>query len=142
MTTKNVSEIFEEFEQRSTKADRLAVLRFNENFALRSILKGAFDPNVEFFTDKVPDYKPSDLPTGLGYSNLSQELNRVYLLEKNNPKTPPTLTSKRREEIMIQMFESLEAKEAKILEGMITKKLKVKGLNYALVKEAFPNLLP
>jgi hypothetical protein len=40
------------------------------------------------------------------------------------------------------MLESMEAREAKIFEQMLSKKLKVKGLTYGLVKEAFPEILP
>lgn len=139
---KNISEIFEEFEQRKTKEDRLAVLRYNANWALRSTLKGVFDPNVQFTITEVPQYTPSLDPIGLSATSLHQELGRFYIFEKNNPKVSPSLTEKRKKEILIQMLEALEAKEAKVLEGILTKKLKVKGLTYEIVKEAFPDLVP
>lgn len=139
---KAIYEILEEVEQRKTKEDKLAVLRYNTNWALRSVLKGVFDPNVQFTVKEIPAYKPSDDPPGLSQTSLHQELGRMYIFEVNNPKTSPTLTEQRKKEILIQMLESLEAKEAKVLEGVLTKKLKVKGLTYDLVKEAFPDLVP
>lgn len=142
MTTKAIYEIFEEIENAGSKEDRLRILRNNTSWALRSTLKGAFDPNVRFVFDKMPDYTPSLDPPGLSQTSLHQELTRCYLFEVGNPKVVPTLTEKRKREILLQMLEALEAKEAKVLEGILTKKLKVKGLNYALVKEAFPDLLP
>jgi hypothetical protein len=138
---KAIYEIFEEFEQRKTKEDRLAVLRYNSNWTLKSVLKGAFDPNVQFDVE-IPAYKPSDDPPGLSPTSLSQELDRAYIFEKNNPKVAPGLTKERKTQILIQMLEALESKEAKVLEGVLTKKLKVKGLTYDLVKEAFPDILP
>lgn len=139
---KAIYEIFEEVENAGSKEERLFILRKNANWALRSTLKGAFDPNVKFVFDKMPDYTPSLDPPGLSHTSLHQELMRAYLFEVGNPQVSPTLTHQRKTEILIQMLETLEAKEAKVLEGILTKKLKVKGLNYALVKEAFPDLLP
>lgn len=142
MTTKAIYEIFDEIENAKTKDEKLRILVNNSSWALRSTLKGIFDPNVKFVFDKIPDYTPSLDPVGLSPTSLHQELTRAYLFEVGNPNVAPTLTMKRRTEILIQMLEALEAKEAKVLESILMKKTKVKGLNYALVKEAFPFLLP
>ena len=139
--TKLLHEVFSEFEQRKTKQDRLAVLRFNQTYALKNVLKGAFDPNVQFSIE-VPEYKKQYSPVGLGYSTIHQELGRAYLFEENNPRVPPTLTPERKKQLLIQVLEALEDKEAEIFANMIRKNLKVKGLTYDLVKEAFPDLLP
>jgi hypothetical protein len=142
MTTKSIYEIFEEVEKAPTKKEKIEVLRKNRNYALRSVLKGSFDPNVEFVIERVPYYNPSDSPPGLGYTGLHQEIDRVYLFEKNNPKVDPNLSQDRKEKILIQMLEAMEKREAEILMNMLLKKQKVKGLTYNLVKEAFPDILP
>lgn len=139
---KNIYEIFDEFEQRTKKSDKIAVLKFNQNYALKNILKGNFDPNVQFIFDKPVEYKPSDAPAGLGYSSIHQELGRAYLFERNNPRTDPNLSFERKKQILAQILESLEKREAEVYQAMILKKLKVKGLTYDVVKEAFPDLLP
>jgi hypothetical protein len=141
MNTKLMHEIFDEVEQRKSKADRLAVLRCNANKTLKTLLQYAFDPNIKFDVT-VPEYRPSDAPIGLGYNSIHEELGRVYLFQENHPRRPPNLSDKRKKEILIQMLESMEAREAKIFEQMLSKKLKVKGLTYGLVKEAFPEILP
>jgi len=139
---KNIYEIFEEVEKSKTAKDRVLVLQYNQSYALKSILKGMFDPNIEFVFDKIPEYKASDAPPGLGYNSIHQEIQRAYLFEKNNPRTPPNLTMKRREEILIQILESMESKEAQVFANMIMKKkTSVKGLTYGIVKEAFPDIL-
>jgi hypothetical protein len=137
---KNIYEVFEEYEKASTKEERVAVLRRNENFALKSVLKGTYDPNVKFTIDRVPLYKPSDAPIGLGYTNIHTELDRVYLFEVNNPRTSTNLSDKRKEQILIQMLEAMEKREAEVFMNMLLKKQKVKELNAEVVKEAFPNL--
>ena len=138
---KNLYEVFDEFEHAKTTQDKIAILRNNATYALKNVLEGTFSPNITFCFKKIPDYKPSDAPIGLGYSSIHQELGRVYLFQENNPKVNPNLSHKRKEEILIQILESLEAKEAKIYADMLMKKQHVKGLTLSVVKQAFPDLI-
>ena len=68
---KNVYEIFDEFEAANTHEDKIAVLRKNVCYALREVLRGTFNPNIKFTTERVPSYKSSDAPPGLGYTSVS-----------------------------------------------------------------------
>jgi hypothetical protein len=138
---KNIYEILEEVEKAKSREDRIAILRYNSTWALQNVLKGAYDSSVQFTVDKIPQYKASDAPPGLGYTSIHQELGRVYLFEKNNPKVNSNLTEKRKEQILIQILESLEAKEANVFCNMLLKKPLCKGLSYNVVKEAFPDLI-
>ena len=63
------------------------------------------------------------------------------MFQEGNP-TAETLTPRRRNELLIQMLESIEPREAEVIFGILCKDLGVKGLDYKFVKEAFPNLLP
>lgn len=139
---KNVYEIFDEFEKAETKEDKINVLRRNDCFALRQILNGTFNPNIYFVIDRVPYYKPSDAPPGMGYTTIHSELGRAYLFQTEHPKLDPNTTMETREKVLIQILEALEAREAEIFMNMLLKKQKVKGLNAKIVKEAFNDLLP
>ena len=141
MSNKNIYEIFDEFEKAPSKQDKINVLRNNASYALKSVLKGTFSPNVAFTIDRVPYYNPSDSPPGLGYTNITQELGRAYLFEANNPKVDPNLSPARKEKILIQILEALEKREAEVFMNMLLKKQKVKGLDAKIVKEAFPDIL-
>ena len=138
---KNIYEVFEEFTKAPSKNDKIDVLRRNKSMALITVLQGSFDPRIEFAVDKVPMYKPSDSPPGLGYSSLALELNRLYLFIKNHPRTPAGFSEKRREQILVQMLEVLEKKEAEVFMNMLLKKQKVPGLTSKIVEEAFPGIL-
>lgn len=138
---KQIYEIFEEFEKAKGKKEKIEVLQKNDNFALRTVLQAAFHPRVEFMVDKIPYYKPEQVPPGMGYSTIIQELDRLYLLIKGHPRCPETLTQERREQILIQMLEALEGKESVVFMNMILKNLKIKGLDEKIVTEAFPNIL-
>lgn len=139
--TKSIYEVFEEFEK-APKKSKVDVLRNNSTYALKNVLKGTFDPNVQFVIEKVPYYEPSDSPPGLGYTSIHQEIGRAYLFEANNPNVSPNLSLDRKEKILIQILEALEKREAEVFMNMLLKKQRVKGLDYKTVKEAFPELLP
>jgi hypothetical protein len=138
---KNVYEILDDFVNAPTRAEKIEVLRKNGQFVLKSVLQGAYHPAIKFVIKKKPAYNISDAPPGLGYSNMDQELKRVYLFVENSPKVDRNLTYERKEQILIQILEALEAKEAEVFMNMLLKDLKVKGLTPKIIEEAFPGLL-
>lgn len=138
---KNVYEVFEEIELAEDDFERIDMLRRNSSYALKSVLKGMFHPNIHFTITEEPKYKRSDSPIGMGYSNMTQELSRAYLFEANNPRVSPNLSMERKTQLLIQILECLEAKEADVFMAMLQKKPLV-GLTYEVVKEAFPDILP
>lgn len=142
MAIKNVYEVLDDFKNATTKQDRLDVLRRNESYALKNVLLGAFNPEIKFTIKKVPEYKKIDIPPGLSYSHMTDALSKVYLWVEGNPKRPEGLTEKRATELLLQLLESLEPKEAEVFSAMIRKDLKIPHLTQKLVNEAFPGLLP
>jgi len=143
MSKKNIYEIFEDFKAVTTKKERIDVLRRNDSWALRQVLIGTFFKGVEFDIKDIPEWKRDDnLPPGMAYNNMTQTLDKIYLFMKNNPRTPEGLTDKRRNELLLQLLESLEPKEADVFVGILKKDQKVPYLTEALVNEAFPGLLP
>ena len=78
---------------------------------------------------------------GITHDTLNNQLRRIYIVQKGN-ETAEKLTPKRRNELMIQMLESLEPREAEIIAGILRKDQGVKGLDYKFVKEAFKDMLP
>jgi hypothetical protein len=78
----------------------------------------------------------------MGYSSMDIEMKRIYLFVEGSQKASKNLTDIRRQQLLIQILEALEASEADVFMNMILKDLKVKGLTYKIVQEAFPDLLP
>ena len=142
MANKNVYEIFDEFKKVKSKTDRLDILRNNDSYALRQVLLGVFHPSIEFTVEKAPEFRRVPMPPGMSYDHMTGALSRVYLFMKNNPRVPEGLTEKRKNEILIQILEALEEKEADVFLALLKKDLKVPYLTEALVNEAFPGLLP
>lgn len=139
---KNLYEVFEEFENAPNRQAKIDILRNNRSYALECVLRGTFHPDIKYVFNEIPKYANSLSPPGMGYTHIHKELDRVYLFEQNNPRVAPTLTLQRKEYILAQMLEAMEAKEAAIFAGMLSKRLPVKGLTYKLVAETFPDLLP
>ena len=142
MSKKNIYEVLNDFKAASTKSERIDVLKKNDGFALRNVLVGTFHPNVQYTIDKIPEFKREPMPAGMAYSNMTQALQRIYLFMKNNPRVPEGLTEKRKNEILLQILESLEEQEADVFIGILKKDLKVPYLTPTLVNEAFGEIIP
>ena len=131
------SEIATKVNNAKDKPRKLKVLQDHDSVALRQVLKGAFDPNIEWLLPKgdVP-YTPNDAPLGTEHTILSQEAKRLYLFIEGGDNT---ITQNKRETTFVQMLEGLSAEEAEFLVAVVNKKVnnKYKGFTANLVKEAF-----
>ena len=131
------SEIATKVNNAKDKPRKLKVLQDHDSVALRQVLKGAFDPNIDWLLPKgdVP-YKVNDAPIGTDHTILSQEAKRLYLFTKGGDNT---ISQNKRETTFIQMLEGLSAEEAEFLIAVVNKKVnnKYKGFTANLVKEAF-----
>ena len=132
-----MSEIATKVNNAKDKPRKLKVLQDHDSIPLRQVLKGAFDPNIEWLLPKgdVP-YTPNDAPIGTEHTILSQEAKRLYLFTKGGDNT---ISQNKRETTFVQMLEGLSAEEAEFLVAVVNKKVnnKYKGFTANLVKEAF-----
>ena len=133
-----MSEIATKVNNAKDKPRKLKVLKDHDSVALRQILKGAFDPKIEWLLPKGNDipFNKNDAPIGTEHTILSQEAKRLYLFTKGGDNT---LSQNKRETLFIQMLEGLSAEEAEFLVTVVNKKVnnKYKGFTANLVKEAF-----
>lgn len=139
---KNIYEILDEFEMAETKQEKVQVLKDNYSDLLKDVLVITYHPDAQWLVTEMPHtYTTPDTLPGVSFSHIGTELKRLYLFKKGHP-TAEALSPRRREEILIQLLESLEPREAEVVIGIFQKDLGVKGLTYDFVKECFPNLLP
>jgi hypothetical protein len=140
---KNIFEVLDEFEQATSKKDRMAVIERNLSKTLVQVFELAYHPHYEWLINEMPnDYIiPTDTLPGISKTQLSTEIRKFYMFQKGNP-TAEKLGPKKRNELLLQLLEALEPREAEVIIGIFKKDLGVKGLNYKFIKEAFPNLLP
>jgi hypothetical protein len=139
---KNIYEVFDEFELAPNDREREEVIRKNLSQALVKVLELTYHPAIRWKIKELPyTYKRSDAPPGLSMSNLGIELRKLYLFQEGHP-TAEALAEKRRMELLVQLLENLEAREAEVIMGIFRKDQGVTGLTYNFVKKCFPNLLP
>lgn len=138
-----VYEIFDKFVAAPTRAEKVAVLQKYEAHDLRNVLAISFNKDIHFMVDRVPKYKPMDknVPAGLGFGRIQDELKRLYIYQKDHPRRPAGLTEKRMYTILAETLSGMEAKEAQIFMNMLLKDLRIPGLDESIVREAFPHLL-
>lgn len=138
---KNLYEIFDEIAQAPDDESRAAILYYNNSNALRVVLRATFHPGIQFLVDEIPPYKKNDSPAGLSGNTLEREIHRIYLFEKYSVRRPVGLSRERMNQILVQILESLEAREAEVFVNMLKKDLKVPGLTLELVLRVYPDLL-
>ena len=140
MKHKTYDAVFAEVEKASKKEDKIRILKENSSPVLKQILGLTYDPRVEWL---LPDGKPPFTPlpenadAEITMANASRQF---YLFVKGNTDTQRNLKQIRREQLFIQLLESVNPVETKVLLGMKERKLPYRGLTRKLVAEAFPNL--
>ena len=119
------------------KPRKLKVLQEHDSVPLRQVLKGAFDPKIEWLLPPgdVP-YTANDAPVGTDHTLLSQEAKRLYLFTKGGD---GTLKQNKREILFVQMLEGLCAEEAAFLVAVVNQRVnnEYKGFTANLVRDAF-----
>ena len=136
-----IYEILDQFKAATTRQAKIYVLRSNDSKTLRDVLSLAYSPYIQFYTTFLPKmYQPdTDSRPGMGWSHLGVEIRKMYLFVKDHPASSK-LSFEKKEELLTQMLESLEPREADVVITIFRKEL-ASDLTKDLVDEAFPHLL-
>lgn len=133
----SISEIMEQANKIKDSEERRKFILQNDSQALRTIIQYCYHPQVKWLLPKgEPPYKPSEHVESQGM--LYGEARKLYLfVEGGND----ALTKTKREQLYIQMLESLDKNDAKILASIKDKKLPYKYLTKIFFERTFPGLL-
>jgi len=132
--------IFEDIAKANSIEARQKVLLENESNPLKELLKYAFHPDIKFaLPPGMPPYKTIGSPEEYNPTYLYPNIRKFYLFVEGGHEG---ITQLRREQLFIQMLESLHPKEAEVVIQVKDKKLNYRGLTYKLVKKTFPEILP
>ena len=134
---KLVHEVLTEVGSRKRKTDRIQILKQNESWALKDIIRGSMDSTVEWnLPGGDPPYaacEPHNAPT-----NLLRENKQFRYFVKGGP--GDKMNAPKRENIFIGLIEGIHPSDAKLVVDMINKRIP-KGITREIVQEAFPGLL-
>lgn len=135
MATKYITEVFDEINKDPSK-----VSNYKEDFAFKTVLKCAFDTEYKFvLPDGAPPFKPAPQPIGMTAANLRMETKKFYIFTKFSD-----VKRLRREQLYVQLLESLHASEVKIINAIKDQKLDALYPKFTaeFVKKNFPDVLP
>lgn len=136
MTRKSISWILDFASKLPNEEEKIKCLQANNNNALLTVLKIAYDPNVVWaLPEGDPPYNPCEFQNQ--ENMLYAEARKLYLfLEGGND----NLHKIKRETMFIDLLGSVEPSDAKLLLAIKNKKLPYPGLNADIVLKAFPGL--
>lgn len=140
---KNIYEVFDEFEMAWSKQEKMKVIERNLSPLLVEVLRLTFHPDFQWKVKDYPENYFADYTKhgGLSECQLNTELRKLYMFQCGND-TAEKLNPRKQYELLIQLLESLEPRESEVVMGIFRKDQGVEGLDYAFVKECFPNMLP
>jgi|TARA_X000001036_G_scaffold20555_2_gene17254 hypothetical protein len=134
---KYVFEILEEVGKQRTREEKVKILKENESWALKDVIRGTMDDKVQWnLPIGRPPYTPS--PAHHHPANLFRENTKFKYFVKGGQ--GDKMPKYKREQIFIGILEGVHPEDAKVVLSMINKE-KFKGITEPVVKEAFPNLL-
>ena len=133
-----IHEIIEKTAKCKTKAEKIKVFHENDSWALKDVLRGAYDPSGEWqLPEGEPPYEPArveSVPSNL----IKRNEDFAYLIKGGKGEELPPY---KRERIYIRLLESIHPKDAELLLIMKDKKPLAKGITKKLVEEAYPKLI-
>lgn len=116
--------------------EKIKCLRQNDNSAIRTVLKYCYDPAIEWvLPEGEPPYTPCEFPHQ--ENMLYQEARRLYLFIKGGNNNLKPL---KRETMFLDILQSVDPEDAKLLLSIKDKKMPYPGLDKTVVLAAFPNL--
>lgn len=133
-----ISTILKEASEIKGRKNKIDFLRSHHpNQTMLTLLKYAYDPAIRFdLPSGEPPYKPCDYLDQ--QARLYQEARKLYTFLDTDTRNIPRL---KKETLFIQVLESIDKEDAKLLVAIKDKKIPYKGITEKLVREAFPNLL-
>jgi len=132
-----IYEVLEKVEKAKTKAAKIKLLKENESWALKDIIRGSMDSKIHWLIPEgTPPYTPASEQSPS--TNLLRE-NKKFAYFVRGPEESK-IPSYKREQIFIALIEGIHPKDAKVVIDMVAKKTPT-GLTRPIVKEAFPGLL-
>lgn len=133
-----VAEFLEKVTKLRTDQEKIEALKANDTIVLRSILQGAFDPNVKWL---IPSGKPPYTPNNL----VDQEhilINEIRKLQYFVEGFYPGLPQGKREMMFVEFLERIAPKDAEMLCAIKEKTFPFKGITIHHILEAFPDMMP
>lgn len=133
----SISEILEKASQFGNVEQKAVFLQQHDSQALRVMLKLPFDKDLKW---ALPEGRPPFTPyPGVdAHGRLYSEIRRLYLFMDGGPNNLPKA---QREQMFINLLESLDPKDAELLVAAKDKAMPYPEITKEVVSKAFPGLV-
>ena len=134
-------EVFALLTEASDVDSRVNILKQNDNFAVKTILMGSFNPKIVLdLPEGTPPFRVNESPIGLHQSPIKNQLQILGKLVVGNKNVDKI----RKETLFIRLLEGVHPGDAEIIVAMKDKTLSTlcPVITESLVRKAFPELLP
>jgi hypothetical protein len=136
----SISEVLKKTSELKSRQEKIEFLRRNQTTTLLMVLQYALDPNIQWILPEgEPPFKKNDLVDMEGMLHSEARRLKNWIKGVNPDFEKQEL---RNQSQFINLLESLDPADAKLIVAAKDKKIPYKGITYKLVKEAFPHILP
>lgn len=133
-----IPEILKKANNTKGRDERIKVLRDNESWALKDVLRVMFDQDiVSLLPEGAPPYTADDAPKGHSKSSLYKQHKQFRYFFKGGAKLPMF----KREKLFIDLLESVHPTEAELVIAAKDKEKPYRHITKSLVMDAFPDLI-
>ena len=133
MLRKKMYQILEAVCNAPTIPDKIRVLQAHDHKALRGYLKMAFDKNLRWMLPEgTPPFKPCE-EVDVDHVPYN-EFRRMYIFL---PGGNPNLADKRRQELFVNLLESMDPKDAAFICKFVKDHNIPEGIDEGIVKQAY-----
>jgi len=137
MAKETIPEILKKIGEINSFKDRVYALRMAavNNPVIQKCIKFCYRSDIIWdLPEGTPPYKPLDMPDNWGYNRIPVEARKFTYFTKGNG-----LKRIKREQMFIEMLESVSPEEAKLLIDIKDGDIKIKNITKKLAIEAFPD---
>tara|TARA_Y100000996_G_C22518395_1_gene641390 strand:- start:236 stop:739 length:504 start_codon:yes stop_codon:yes gene_type:complete len=135
-----IPEVLEAASKTTNYDERIAILKRNETFGLRTMLQALFHPGIVFnLPEGAPPYRADVAPIGHSPSNLDRQSRKMRYLAHGPEMAKGAM---KREEIFVAILESVHSTEAEFLIQVKEKNCIYPGIDQKVVWDAFPGIVP
>lgn len=138
---KAIHEILAEVRGAPDRETKIAVLRANDSYPLRVVLRYAYDDAVRWLLPEgTPPYNPLPESERIGSEQmLYKEARTMYLFVEGGDDSNSRVTATKREKLFTELLESVHPSDAEVI--LQAKARSIPGIERIIVHEAFPGML-